>query len=137
MGRLRLERLAAREGEQAWGQHGRALCALHGEVSVTADSGVTVGAETALDRLDIADNDSEKVVEIMRDAAGELTERFHLVRLPERLFRSRALMDLGAEPSVDFVQLRGASSDDSFLLLFAARKRLAGGDDVGNVGARA
>ena len=39
----------------------------------------------------VAEDDGEDVVEIMRDAAGERAEAFHLLRLDELLLESLAL----------------------------------------------
>ena len=40
-------------------------------------------------------HDGEKVVEVVRDAAGELADGFHLLRLPKRLLRLLARFVLG------------------------------------------
>ncbi len=45
------------------------------------------GKQRAPRRVDVARDDSEKVVEVMGDAAGELADRLHFLRLPKRLFR--------------------------------------------------
>ena len=46
--------------------------------------GVAPGA--SLEQLNAAGEHGQQVVEIVRDAAGELAERFHLLRLAQRLF---------------------------------------------------
>ena len=83
VGRLRLQRLLAREGEQLPGELGRALDgpadllerAAHGRAS----------ASFLLQHFDVAEDDHEDVVEVVRDAAGELADRFHLLRLAQLL----------------------------------------------------
>ena len=42
-------------------------------------------AQPALQDLRVAGNDHQQIVEIVGDAAGELAERFHLLRLRELL----------------------------------------------------
>ena len=46
--------------------------------------------EMALQRFEIADDDGQKIVEVVRDAAGELADAFHLLRLAQRARRRRA-----------------------------------------------
>ena len=41
----------------------------------------------ALQQLDVAEDDREDVVEVVRDAAGQLADRFHLLRAEQRLAR--------------------------------------------------
>jgi hypothetical protein len=41
--------------------------------------------QAALGDLQIAADDGEQIVEIMRYAAGQLSDRFHLLRLPEHV----------------------------------------------------
>jgi len=56
--------------------------------------------QAAADRL-------QHVVEVVRDAAGELTHHLHLVRLPERRLDPPALRSLGLQPVLGFGQLAG------------------------------
>ena len=42
------------------------------------------GGDVALEQLQAAREHREQVVEVVRDAAGQLAERFHLLRLPQR-----------------------------------------------------
>ena len=78
-------RMLAREGEQALHQ-GRG-----------AHRGLTDGAERSADafvgrvvaaggQFDIADDRGQQIVEVVRDAAGQPSDRFHLLRLAQRLF---------------------------------------------------
>ena len=38
-------------------------------------------AQTTLQRLQIADDDGQQIVEVVRDPAGQLADRLHLLRL--------------------------------------------------------
>ena len=38
-----------------------------------------------LEQLDVAENHGKNVVEVVREAAGELADRLHLLRLKQRL----------------------------------------------------
>ncbi len=49
--------------------------------------GVLVFGEVRAKQFGVAENDREDVVEIVRDAAGELTDGFHLLRSEKRLAR--------------------------------------------------
>ena len=48
--------------------------------------------------IDIADDDGQQIVEIVGDAAGELADRLHLLRLAQRFFRLLAIGDRGGDP---------------------------------------
>ena len=47
--------------------------------------------DAALEQLQIADHDAEQIVEVVRDAAGELADRFHLLRLQQPRFEALLL----------------------------------------------
>ena len=88
VGQLGIERLAPREGQQPLRQHRRALRAVRGVGDHARQSlarGVAPGLQAALGDLQIAADDGEQIVEIMRDAAGQLSDRFHLLRLPKHV----------------------------------------------------
>ena len=73
---------------------------LHGVVDPPAELrvlGVRPCNELALGHLEIAEDDGEKVVEVVRDSPGELADRLHLERLPERLLGREALVHLMIE----------------------------------------
>src|SRR5581483_5425711 len=101
---LRLERLPAREGEQALGElrggvrafQGRLnrLCELCREMGTILVAGL---GELALDGIEIADDDGEKVVEVVSDAAGELADRLHLLRLLQCRLGLEAPLRFGLE----------------------------------------
>ena len=87
---LRIERLPPREGQKPLRQSRSAAGALHGVIGHAAQPR-GVAREPALEKLDVADDDGEQVVEVVGDAAGELTDGLHLLRLPERLLGLQAL----------------------------------------------
>ena len=86
---LRRQRLLAREGEQPAGQRGGALRALQRHVAGARDARSTAGdggkcGNLAADHVEPAQDDGEQVVEVVRDAAGELADGLHLLRLAQR-----------------------------------------------------
>ena len=94
--RLRLERLSPREGEQAAGQPRRALGALerHGDAAI--DSRFVAPAPP--DDVETADDEGEEIVEVVRDAPGELADRLHLLGLAKRVLDLRSFGDLARHP---------------------------------------
>ena len=91
---LRIERLSPREGEQALGQLRGALGA--GQRIVERAFGARFD-DAALGDAEIADDDGEQIVEVVRDAAGQLADGFHLLRLPQRLLGQFAPLGFGVE----------------------------------------
>ena len=81
--RLDIELLAAGEGQHALGQGGAAPRALHGIVHQARQLGVI--GQPLPQQLQAAQDRHQQIVEIMRDAAGELADRIHLLRLEQRL----------------------------------------------------
>ena len=77
----RLQRLTAGEGQQMLGEVGAPRCRGADHVGDLGEM------RTVLDRLaedfDGSGDHGENVVEVVGDAAGELTDRFHLLRLPD------------------------------------------------------
>ncbi len=51
-------------------------------------------------QIERTDDDAQQVVEIVRDAAGELPDRFHLLRLDQARLRALAFGDLSGEAVV-------------------------------------
>ena len=116
---LGLQRLAAREGEQLRGEDrgvlgglddgfGEALAALVGEVVAAEDVG------RALD-------DGQEIVEVVRDAAGQLAERLHLLALAKLVLGLGALLHLLGEKLVGLAERLGALAQ---LLVGAAKRGL-------------
>src|SRR5690349_11042651 len=89
IGPHRGERLAPGEGQQAMRELGGVIRALQrklgglGERRKTLDAyAARLGArKAALQSLEIADDYRKHIVEVMRNAAGQLADRFHLLRL--------------------------------------------------------
>ena len=91
--RLHLERMLAREGEQPLHQRRGALGGL--AAIGRASRGCGPGPRSAAQReVEIADDDGEQIVEVVRDAAGEAADRFHLLRLAQRVLGRLAPRDL-------------------------------------------
>ena len=89
----RRERLLAGKGEQLLDQRGGAPAALLGARQIFFDFDVALG-EAPRREIEAADDNGEHVVEVVRDAAGQLTDRFHLAGLAQRL--------LGVRPPLHF-----------------------------------
>ena len=94
--RGRVQVLLPREGEQALRQRGAALGSLDRAVDQAARR--VVVAQPFAQQLQVAEHGRQQVVEIVRDAAGELADRLHLLRLAEGLFELDAVLDLGRDP---------------------------------------
>ncbi|PAV93239.1 hypothetical protein WR25_13223 [Diploscapter pachys] len=100
--RIGLQRLAPREGEQALHQGAGALGRLDRAVQ-QAEAAVAVG-ELAAQEIETAQDRGQQIVEIVRDAAGQLADRLHLLALPQRLFG--ALQRLVLPPRLGHVAAR-------------------------------
>ena len=89
VGRLRPQRLLAREGEQLAGQGGRAIDGLAHQLEPFVRDGAQVLVQQY---VDVAQDHHQDVVEVVRDAAGELAQHdFHLLRLPQLALASECL----------------------------------------------
>ena len=104
-----VERLQPGEGQQALGQRGGAARAGQGVLGHGARPRV-LAREPARKHVQIADDDRQHVVEVVRDAARELSQRLHLLRLAELPLGSLALRDLAAERIVRGSEFARASS---------------------------
>jgi hypothetical protein len=83
--------LTAREGEQLAGElatprRGSLCCR-----NQVADS--AVGRQGAGQQLEVANDNQQQVVEVMSHTAGKLTDRFHFLGLPQRIFCLSSLRD--------------------------------------------
>ena len=96
---FRVERLLPCEGEQPAGELGGAPHAFDAKVLAAGDARhrrrAVQGGELAPDHVEPALHDGEQIVEIVGDAAGELADRLHLLRLAQRLLRLLAGLVLG------------------------------------------
>ena len=79
--RARLKVLAARESEQALDQRRRPARRL--KRGVDQAMRLVVGRQPAAQQVEVADDRGQQIVEIVRDAAGQLAERLELLRLVE------------------------------------------------------
>ncbi len=59
------------------------------------------GAESAARHIHVAGDDGQKIVEVVRHAAGELADSLHLLGLTQRLFDLRAFGDCVSNPSFE------------------------------------
>ena len=69
-----------------WVSDGAALGALHGVVDQPRELADRRGTRL-LHQLEAAEDRHQQIVEVVRDAAGQLADRFHLLRLEQRLAR--------------------------------------------------
>ncbi len=90
----RLDRLAAAEGEELAGDRAGAIdCLLHvGEVGLAG----RVLRQIRAEQLGIAADDHQDVVEVVRQAAGEVTDRIDLLRVLQLSLELVALRDVAA-----------------------------------------
>src|SRR3546814_17423718 len=65
---------------------------------------------------DLADDDRQHIVEIMRDAAGQLADGFHLLRLAQLRLRLLAVAHLAAQRNVRLGEFGGPFFDRCFEL---------------------
>ena len=98
------QRLGAGEGEQAAGQRRGAGRALHRIVEMHHHLAPRA-VEAALGEVDAADDDRQHIVEVVRDAAGQLADRLHLLDLAQLGLGGLALLGLGLERLVRLPQL--------------------------------
>ncbi len=92
IGRARLKRLTAREDKQPLRQGRAAIGGIIG-VAGPAMQPLVRGFGLLLQKLEIAEDGGEQIVEVMRDAAGELADRFELLSLPQLRLGLLALGD--------------------------------------------
>jgi hypothetical protein len=76
--------------------------------------------------LDVAEQAGQDIVEIMRDAAGQLAHRLHLVHLADMVFGGGALGRFQLQPLIGVGQFAGARSDGSLQMVGALRLDLGG-----------
>ena len=89
---LRLQRLAARERQQAAIEIGAAQ--RRAQRLVDGFGRVGIPADLLAQQVEIADDDGEQVVEVVRQAAGELPDRLHLLALAQLLLQQLAVRDV-------------------------------------------
>ena len=80
---LGVQLLPPRKGEHALGQHGATLGTLNGILEERLEFRI-VGQALA-HQFETAEHRHQEIVEVMGDAAGQVPDRLHLLRLQERL----------------------------------------------------
>ena len=81
--------LAAGEGEQPMGQRAARVRALP-RCDIAVDSPARPAPARRRTQIQAADDDRQQVVEVVRDAAGELADGLHLLGLAQRLLGAQA-----------------------------------------------
>ena len=140
------ERLPAAEGEQAMGELRGVAGALHGHLDRTDEpcgpfrSVAGLALEPAADHVEIAEDDGEQIVEVVRHAAGELADGLHLLRLDQARLRldppRRLGLELGgalADPLLELLVHVGERGHRRFELGLAFGERFFGELPLGDV----
>ena len=89
---LRRQRLPAGKGQQLPGELRGALDRVGNRVDVTAAP--LLRQVAAAQEVGRGADDGQQIVEIVRDAAGQLADRFHLLRLAQRFLGLAPLGDV-------------------------------------------
>ncbi len=110
----RVHRLTAREGEQPVGEGGGAVHRLARTFDETGRLIHTALRDAALRHFHTAADGLQHIVEIMRDAAGELADRLHFLRLPQGGFDRFPRRDLRPQLCIGFRQLTAPRGDQRF-----------------------
>ena len=106
--RLRLQLLPARKRQQLFGERGAALRRLlHAVEQPLAPRGIRQPAQ----HFQTAENNHQKIVEVMRDPARQLADRLDLLRLTQRVLDTGALLDLRQQRRVGLLQRPRALRD--------------------------
>ncbi len=97
-GRLRIQRLRRDEGEQPMCQCRRALGRPLGSDHVAVELADAALLDPGLHQFERTGDAREEIVEVVREPARELTDRFHLLALAERLLKLALLRRLDPDP---------------------------------------
>ena len=132
-----LKRLPAREGEEAVGEIGAALRALDREAH--APSRLLVAVERGAEEIEVADDDAQHVVEVVRDAAGEPADGLELRGVQQALLELAPLGDVehGAEDlaaAAAFARRQHALIEEEAVLLVGASPAILAGIGAGLLG---
>ena len=98
--RGRLQFLLAGEGQHALGQRRPAPGTLERTGESEGAGLFSSSRKRLLQQVEIAHRGHQQIVEVMRDAAGELADRLHLLRLAQLLLRPLARRDLDRSSAV-------------------------------------
>ncbi len=86
----------------------RKVCGAGGCLQSPIDKSPDIGIaahQSRLQEIHAADDDGKHVVEVVREAAGKLADRFHLLGLPQVLFGNLAAAHLVERPRMGSFQL--------------------------------
>ena len=119
------QRLGPGKGEQPSGQRSGAGRAFHRIVEVHHDL-PSRPVQTPERQVDAADDHGEHIVEVVRDAAGQLADGFHLLDLAKLRLGRLAFGRLRLQRLIGFPQFLGAFAHRLLELLGADRLRLGG-----------
>ena len=111
---LRRQRLAPGKGQQLAGQLRCAIHRVRNRIDVTAAA--ILAQIAAAQEVGGGADDGQQVVEIVRDAAGQLAHRIHLLRLAKRF--------LGLPPFGDVDGLGQHAGDDAVLIEYRAHREI-------------
>jgi hypothetical protein len=100
---LGVEGLAAREGQELARERGAARRRLQRAPGVIR--GLGIGRDLLVQQVEIADHDGQEIVEVVRDAAGELAHRLEPLRAAQPLLGRVALAHVAADEEVLVVGL--------------------------------
>ena len=131
--RARIERLQPRKRQQPLGQLRRPLGADQRVVERAFGARLD---HAAFGDADIADDDGQQVVEVVRDAAGQLADRLHLLRLPQRLLGAFAplafVVELARTPhGQEYQRQQNDRGGDAEVKMRRHRAQPVGDDRVG------
>ena len=92
---FRLQRLASRERQQAAGQVGAAPCRVKRFANEVGQRRVAGGQFPC--QFQIAADDGQQIVEVVRHATGQVADRFHFLRLPKLILGGLVRRDIDAK----------------------------------------
>ena len=116
------ERLAPREGQQPLHQYLRRLGRLQRHAGVAVDRfGRALGRQ---DQVQPGDDRGQQIVEVMRDMAGQLAHRLHLLELADHVLRLFQFLRAIAHPLVQLIVQRFERGEEP--AIFQRGRRRAG-----------
>lgn len=81
------------------------LCTFESAAERALQAGIRVAGapQGAIGHIDISRHDGQQIVEVVSDASGQLTDRFHLLRLSQSFFGLRAFFHFFGHPALELV----------------------------------
>jgi len=132
--RFGIQRLAPGKGQQAMGQRGGAVGRGGGGVDVTVQVAGAAAGNAALDEVQRAEHAGQHVVEVMGQAAGQLADGFHLLRVAQCFLGAFAFGHLDMQAAVDRRQLAGTFGHAPFQAFVEFAQGFFGGNLGRHVG---